>query len=170
MHEVYGYLVKLTSLKAVKAGNFVGWPLLTEKNIAKYYPDTVEMQKGHMNQSRKNVRSTKRQRQPFKVANVVSRRGKKERDVKPFSLTKQVNFPSDPNVATSTMVMVEVDSNAILLKPMKSCQDNEMHRAYDKLVSRLLWCGVQPKKHVLDNEISDIMKNHIKDTYKFMSN
>ena len=90
--------------------------------------------------------------------------------VKPFSLTKQVNFPSDPNVATSTMVMVEVDSNAILLEPMKSCQDNEMHRAYDKLVSRLLWCGVQPKKHVLDNEISDIMKNHIKDTYKFMSN
>jgi hypothetical protein len=81
MHAVYGYLVKLTWLKAMKAGNFVGWPLLTEKNIAKYYPDTVETQKGHMNQSRKNVRSTKRQRQPFEVANVVSRRGKKERDI-----------------------------------------------------------------------------------------
>jgi hypothetical protein len=47
MHAVYGYLVKLTWLKAMKAGNFVGWPLLTEKNIAKYYPDTVETQKGH---------------------------------------------------------------------------------------------------------------------------
>ena len=55
MHAVCGYPVKSTWLKAVKAGNFVGWPLLTEKNIAKYFPDTAETQKGHMNQTRKNV-------------------------------------------------------------------------------------------------------------------
>ena len=37
----------------------MGWPLLTVKNIAKYYPETVKTQKGHMNQTRKNVRSMK---------------------------------------------------------------------------------------------------------------
>eukprot|EP00804_Cyclotella_cryptica_P027932 CCRYP_003821-RA/>CCRYP_003821-RA protein AED:0.34 eAED:0.63 QI:0/0/0/1/0/0/4/0/365 len=56
------------------------------------------------------------------------------------------------------MVMVEVDSNAILLKPMKSHKDGKMVCAFDTLVTHLMWCGVQPKKHVLDNEISENMK------------
>ena len=51
---------------------------------------------------------------------------------------------------------------------MKSRHENEMIRAYDMLVSRLLRCGVQPKKHVLDNEISSNMKDHIKDKYGFI--
>ncbi len=59
MHAVCGNPVKSTWLKAVKAGNFIGWPLLTEKNIEKYFPDTPEIQQGHMAQTRKNVRSTK---------------------------------------------------------------------------------------------------------------
>jgi hypothetical protein len=81
MHSVCGYPVKSTWIKAVKAGNFVGWPLLTEKNIAKHYPDTDETPKGHMAQSRKNVRSTKHLRQEFEQANVASLRGKKVHDV-----------------------------------------------------------------------------------------
>lgn len=32
------------------------------------------------------------------------------------------------------MVMVEIDSNAILVEPMTSRNDNEMIRAYDSLV------------------------------------
>jgi hypothetical protein len=59
MHAVCGYPIKTTWVKAVKAGNFVGWPLLTVKNIIKYYPERDEMPKGHMNQQRKNVRCTK---------------------------------------------------------------------------------------------------------------
>ena len=45
MHAVCGYPVKTMWVKAVKAGNFVGWPLLTVKNINKYYPKTDEMPK-----------------------------------------------------------------------------------------------------------------------------
>ncbi len=33
-----GYPVKSTWLKATKAGNNVGWPVLNERNIQKYYP------------------------------------------------------------------------------------------------------------------------------------
>jgi hypothetical protein len=51
MHSVCGYPVKSTWLKAIKAGNFVGWPLLTEQNVKKYYPKTTETPKGHLNQS-----------------------------------------------------------------------------------------------------------------------
>jgi hypothetical protein len=59
MQAVCGHPVKSTWLKAVKAGNFVGWPLLTERNVNKYFPDTAEIHKGHINQAHKNVRSTK---------------------------------------------------------------------------------------------------------------
>jgi hypothetical protein len=59
MHAVCGYPVKSTWTKAIKAGNFVGWPILTERNVNRYYPDTDETSKGHMNQTWKNVQSTK---------------------------------------------------------------------------------------------------------------
>jgi hypothetical protein len=65
------------------------------------------------------------------------------------------------------MVMVEIDSNAILVEPMKSRKDEEMIRAYNTLLLRLKRAGIVPKKHVLDNEVSVNMKNHIRDTCKF---
>jgi len=64
------------------------------------------------------------------------------------------------------MVMVEIDSNAILVEPMKSRKDEEMIRAYNALLLRLKRAGIVPKKHVLDNEVSENMKNHIHDTCK----
>lgn len=80
MHAVCGYAVKSMWLKAVKAGNFVGWPLLNEKNINKYYPESAETPKGHMNQARKNVRSMKPK--PFEICNAAAAlRGKKEKDI-----------------------------------------------------------------------------------------
>ncbi len=60
MHAVCGYPVKSTWAKAIKSGNFVGWPILTKRNVNKYYPDTNNTSKEHMNQTWKNVQSTKR--------------------------------------------------------------------------------------------------------------
>jgi hypothetical protein len=61
MHAVCIYPVKSTWNKAIKAGNFIGWPLLPEKNVNKYYPESNETQQGYMNEARKNVQSTKKQ-------------------------------------------------------------------------------------------------------------
>ena len=41
MHVVCGYPVKSTWLAAVEAGNYVGWKILTARNINKYYPETT---------------------------------------------------------------------------------------------------------------------------------
>jgi hypothetical protein len=65
------------------------------------------------------------------------------------------------------MVMVEININAILVEPMKSRKDEEMIQAYNALLLRLKRAGIVPKKHVLDNEISENMKNHIHNTCKF---
>lgn len=63
------------------------------------------------------------------------------------------------------MVMVEVDSNIILIKLMKSKHDNKMKRAYKHLILQLKRAGVKPKKHVMNNEVSESMKNLIRDEY-----
>ncbi len=64
------------------------------------------------------------------------------------------------------MVMVEIDSNAILVEPIKSRKDEEMIRAYDGLLARLRQAGSTLQKQVLDNEVSHNMKHHIQVTCK----
>ena len=81
MHAVCGYPVKSTWLRAIKYGNYVGWPMITERNVSKYYPETDETLKGHMNQTQKNVRSTKVKRVPFEIAEYPEMRGKKVQDI-----------------------------------------------------------------------------------------
>jgi hypothetical protein len=44
--------------------------------------------------------------------------------------------------------------------------NEEMIRAYDALLARLRQAGSNPRKHVLDNEVSDNMKHHIQVTCK----
>ena len=58
-HAATGYPVKDTWLKAIKAGNYSSWPGLTLQNATKYCPVPIATLKGHMVQTRQNVRSTK---------------------------------------------------------------------------------------------------------------
>ncbi|EED95555.1 predicted protein [Thalassiosira pseudonana CCMP1335] len=173
MHAVCGFPVKSTWLKAVQAGNFIGWPLLTVKSIQKYYPETTETSKGHMSQTRKNVRSTKPK--PFETINSDSLRGKKLRDVysKVYDVRETIFSDQTGQFPTRSlsgnryiMVLVEIDSSCILVEPMKSRKDAEMIRAYNALLLRLRRANIIPKKHVLDNEISDSMKNLIRDEHR----
>ena len=111
MYAVCGFPVKSTWLKAVKAGNYIGWPMVTTKNVTKYYPDTIETPKGHLNQTRKNVRSTKPALLPLEISDATSLRGKKQRDVftKVYDVcetifrTKQANSSKNHSAATSIL-------------------------------------------------------------------
>ena len=64
------------------------------------------------------------------------------------------------------MVMIEIDSNAILVRPLKIRKDSELTREYHVLVVRLKRMGIVPKKNVLDNEVLDAMKEVICNEYK----
>ena len=64
--------------------------------------------------------------------------------------------------------MVEIDSNVILVEPMKSRKDEEMIWAYNALLARLRQAGSTPRKHVKDNEVSDNMTHHIQVTCKLV--
>jgi hypothetical protein len=77
MHAVCGYPVKSTWLKAITAGNHVSWPMLHECNVQKFYRKTIETAKGCLNQTKKNVRSTKAKRAPLETCNTSQLHGKK---------------------------------------------------------------------------------------------
>ena len=58
------------------------------------------------------------------------------------------------------MVMEEIDSNAILVKPIKNSKDEELTRAYQTMMLRLQISGIIPKKHMLDNEVPEALKKN----------
>ena len=64
--------------------------------------------------------------------------------------------------------MVDIDSSGILVEPLKNHKDAELTRAYKSLLLRLTKSGIEPKKHVLDNEVSTAMKELITGKYKMM--
>ena len=61
------------------------------------------------------------------------------------------------------MVMIDINSSAILVEPIKSQEDEEMKQVHRGRA------GVMPKKHVLDNKISESTKDMIQDEYKMQA-
>jgi hypothetical protein len=152
MHAVCEYPVKSTWIKAIRAGNYIGWPLLTEQNVKKYYPETTETPKGHLNQTRKNVRSTKPK--PLEETHSNQLRGRKVKDifVKVYDVRETVftdqtgQFPTKSQSGNKyIMIMVDIDSSTILVEPIKTRTDAELTRAYKLLLLRLKRAGIVPK-------------------------
>ncbi len=149
--------------------------MLTECNVQKYYPKTAKTAKGHLNQARKNVRSTKVKATPLETFNTSHLHRKKICNVytqtymvrKTMFSNQTGQFPIQSLCGNKCiMVMVEINSNTILVEPMKNRKDTKMIQAYNSLLLQLKWAGIIPKKHVLDNKVSENMKNHICNTCK----
>lgn len=47
-----------TLIQAIERGHLSTWPLCTDANVLKFLPDSQETARGHLNQQRKNTRST----------------------------------------------------------------------------------------------------------------
>ena len=48
LHAAAGLPTKRTWLKAIRNGSYLNWPLITVKNVNKFFPESDETQKGHM--------------------------------------------------------------------------------------------------------------------------
>ena len=64
------------------------------------------------------------------------------------------------------MVMVEIDSNAILVEPINNSKYEDLTRSYRTMMLRLRQAGKLPRKHIVKNEVSKSMKTIIQDEYK----
>ena len=139
LHAAAGFPVKSEWIKAIKAGNYITWPELTAEAVHKHFPESDETQKGHMKQQHQNVRSTKVKQ------NATNNGGGDDDDrddqIKPQTKLKDVyikiylandtvhfdqtgHFPATSSSGNKyIMVLVEIDSNVILVEPMKSRKD-----------------------------------------------
>lgn len=179
LHAALGFPTKETMLTATRAGFLATWPSLNVTTINKYFPESNETQKGHMKHQRKGLRSTKipqlqpnvTEEQQIEYENEKKALKQKERDIyvriweeKDLIYTDQTGkFPHTSSRGHKyVMVMYYIDGSYIMMEPMKSKHENEMIRVHGVLMERLKQQGFQPKKQILDNEISAEYKKAIK--------
>ena len=172
---------KSTLLRAVTNGNFITWPGMTPPNVSKHFQPTLFAAKGHLNQERKNLQSTKII-QPSPLTN------KEEIDMlnDHFPINENLHSPTnecmaiimpftskDTGYADLTgrfpfvssrgnqylLIVYDYDSNAILAEPIKSRRAKDITTAFQKIHKKLSKRGAAPKFYILDNEISGEFKS-----------
>jgi hypothetical protein len=158
---------------ALDRGYIIGFPGLTAKSLKKYPPQSIAMHKGHLDQERKNQRSTK-----VKAPSVPP--GFNDLDLFPATAqpeqtnacyvdcitrtgqiyTDQTGRLPSPSSAGNhyLMVLYDYDSNAILIEPLKNRQGPTILAAYKNLHTRLVSHGARPRLQRLDNECSKALK------------
>ena len=176
-----------TLQKALERGylpNFMG---LTTKSLRQHPPQSVAMVKGHLDQTRKNLRSTK-QMPPVLMP------GLDESNNDPPSVTFPISDPGnarthycyasvfDPAEATGqihsdqtgkfivssstgnnyVLVVYDYDSNNILVEPMRSRSAACILAAFTTIHARLVAAGLRPCLQRLDNECSEILKDFLR--------
>ncbi len=60
------------------------------------------------------------------------------------------------------MVAIYLNANYICVKPMHNRSNEEMIRAYKKIINRMRMAGLGIKKHTFDNKASDAFKQYIR--------
>ena len=167
---------KKTWITAIRAGNYLSWPMLTTTAVIKHFPESDETQMGHMRNIKQGIRSTKEKRKPttFDLDNgtQVTLPCKKHHSIyitienmKETICTDQTGaFPIRSRRSNKyILILCEIDSNAIYSQPMQNRTTGEIIRSYQTTLEHLQNENVHPKKHILDNEISEEYKQAIRD-------
>ena len=162
---------KTTFIKAIKNGNFLKWPGLTVAAVEKYFVPTMASAKGHLNQERKFLQSTKarpldQEHDYFPVNDSLeSPTNECMAILLPFE-AKNVGYDDltghFPYISSQgnkyILVIYDYDSNAILAEPIQSRQAAHIKKAYNKIITFLASRGAKPKVFILDNEVSGELK------------
>jgi hypothetical protein len=167
-----------TWIQAIKNNHFTTWPLLsTEPTVLKYFRNTPATAKGHLDQQRKNLQSTKpllptEATDEFTVVDTTNHRtnflyatlGVVHPATGQVYTDQTGRFPVDANDGHKyLMVLYDYDSNAILTSPLRDRRGPTIKAAYQKLHALLLKKGYRPKLQRLDNEASTLLKEFLTD-------
>ena len=178
-----------TLIKAVKKGFFTTWPGFTVQAIKKYVANEPTTSKGHLDHVRKNLRSTKSN----KNYSTINRTSKYDpppitkmiydneiedvsqepeniitndhylgvTDIKKVYSDQTGRFPyRSSNGMQYCFVLYSYDTNAILVEPLKNRTAQELLKAYSKIITYLSDRGYKPNMHFLDNEAPDILQRY----------
>lgn len=148
MHAICGYPVKSTWIKSFKTGNLAGWLLLTEKKAQKYYLESTEITKDHLNQMWKNVCSAKTKATPFNQSNANACHKKWQCFNTILQSNRKVPIQLHQGNYYSSGLF-DIDSSAIFVKPIKNQNINKLVCLYNALILSLQHAGFTPQKNII---------------------
>ena len=173
-HAATGLLVKSKWLHDIKAGNFSSWPSLTYQNAANYCTSSNEKLKGHMAQTRHNVRSTnpkgptsaKLQARPASPpahpAEITNEVHIWENQTSKLYLDDTGSFTFRSRIGKRhVMIIFHCDSNTILQAPFKTKADKHRLETYNSIRGHLKSPGHTAELQIMDNESSTEYKRVI---------
>jgi hypothetical protein len=168
LHACCFSLVKDTWLKAIKNGQFATWPSITVENVRKYLPKSYATAKGHMNQIRQNIRSTKPAVVEPNLESDMVQEDKCNYIYAAVMDTNQIYTDLTGRFTTTSLsgekyilILYDYDSNSVLSAPMKNRGDKDMVRAFDLLIQSLIICGLKPSLQRLYNEAPLALRNYL---------
>jgi hypothetical protein len=133
LHGAAGFPTKASWLKAICKGNYISLPLINVKNVAKYFPESEETQKGHMRGQRQGVRSTKVADPTKDVPTNIPHQKKNdilitEHEVKSLMYADQTGlFLAVSSLGNKyVMILHHVDSNSSWLEAMRNQSGGEL--------------------------------------------
>jgi hypothetical protein len=144
-------------------------PGLNEHTVEKYLSKSTSTAKGHLNQQRKNARTTK-----IKDAQLLDPENDKDHGIK-TQFVYAANIDAGQIYTDQTgrftvvsskgkkyiMILYDYDSNAILAQPIKDRIAPELLKAFQFMEQELVARGLKPKLMKLDNEASKLLKDHL---------
>jgi hypothetical protein len=167
LHGAAGYPVLSTWLRAIDAGYFATWPGLTVNAVKRYLPKSAITSLGHMDQARKNSRSTKTanhsttEPEPEVLPTDLPTTRKHDVYVSCQPLTGKIygdltgRFVAESSRGMKyLLILYDADSNAILAEPIKNREARTIVAAYKVLLEQLKAAGLTPRLLRLDNEAS----------------
>ena len=173
-----------TLVTALTKGFLPQMPGLTLTTLRKYPPQSVATVKGHLDQIRKNIRSTK----PTKPVHVPDQAEAPDEHTGCFPNSEVDNptthycyaavispqptgqihsdqtgrFPVASSTGNNYLLLVyDYDSNGILAQPMPNRTGSCILHAYRTIHTRLTAAGLRPKLQRLDNEASLMLKEYM---------
>ena len=157
-----------------------------------HFPESEETQKGHMQNERQGLRSTRKlakrkndvdgdnasSTECLPIINNLKHQDvfmctfdlKNEMQSKIYDQMKEKIYSDQRGkcpVRSSRshqyiMVLINMDSSYISMEPMKTRHASQIVKTYQIMIDRLKACGINPKKHVLNNECSEEFKEAIR--------
>ena len=160
-----------TWLQAIQKGFFSTWPGLTTTAVKKYLQPSEATAKGHLDQTRKNARSTKGPTLPRETSEAEPTQEPNNQTTNWLFATIESTgkiytnqtgrFPVTSSQGSKyVLVLYDYDTNAILTEALKNRTAPEILRAYHKLFQYLQARGFTPQTHWLDNEASQQLKDY----------
>ena len=162
-----------TFQKSIRKGHFITWPGITNINFEKTLVATTPSAKGHLDQERQNLQSTKTTIQQFDEDQNPTPTSIKTNEcmslILPFN-AKTTSYTDltgrFPYKSTSgneyLYVMYDYDSNAIMALPIKNRQAKTLTTAWNTLQQNFTRTGHTIKHFVMDNEISFELRTALK--------